>query len=336
MSPSTRTAATPVPASGTEPLLAVEGLSVGFPEVYGDVAVLDQISFSVAPGETVGLVGESGCGKSLLGLSIMGLEPRGARVQGAVRLGGRDLRGLSGREHRAVLGSDVAMIYQDALTSLNPGMTIKAQMRLILGDRTERPLPELLEMVALADSARVLNAYPHQLSGGQRQRVLIAMALAGRPSLVVADEPTTALDVTVQAQVMELIASLRREIGFALLFVSHDLGLVSQIADRVMVMYAGHVIEDAAVGDVVAAPRHPYTAGLLAASLSLEEGRERLAQIPGVVPSPAEFPSACRYRTRCPRETEVCREVTPPLADGVVGGRHRVACHHPLDGEGAE
>jgi peptide/nickel transport system permease protein len=311
-------------------LLAVDRLSVGFPAVYGDVAVLDQISFSVAPGETVGLVGESGCGKSLLGLSIMGLEPRGARVQGAVRLGGRELRGLSSREHRAVLGSEMAMIYQDALTSLNPGLTIKAQMALVLRDRTDRPLPELLEMVALADSARVLAAYPHQLSGGQRQRVLIAMALAGRPSLVVADEPTTALDVTVQAQVMELIASLREEIGFALLFVSHDLGLVSQIADRVLVMYAGHVIEDAPVREVVAAPRHPYTAGLLAASLSLEEGRERLAQIPGVVPSPGEFPTACRYRTRCPRATEVCGEATPPLDAPVGGGRHRVACHHPL------
>jgi peptide/nickel transport system permease protein len=316
------------------PLLAVEGLSVGFPEVYGDVSVLDQVSFSVALGETVGLVGESGCGKSLLGLSIMGLEPRGARVEGAVRLGGRDLRGLSGREHRAVLGSDVAMIYQDALTSLNPGLTIKAQMALVLRERTERPLPELLEMVALADSARVLSAYPHQLSGGQRQRVLIAMALAGRPSLVVADEPTTALDVTVQAQVMELIASLRQEIGFALLFVSHDLGLVSRIADRVLVMYAGNVIEDAPVRDVVAAPRHPYTAGLLAASLSLEEGRERLAQIPGVVPSPGEFPTACRYRTRCPRATEVCGEVAPPLVDP-AGGVHRVACHHPLHGRDA-
>jgi peptide/nickel transport system permease protein len=312
----------PVAASRPAALLDVDGLSVSFPAMHGPVSVLDAVTLRLRPGEAVGLVGESGCGKSLLGLSIMGLEPRGAQVRGAVRLRGHDLRRMTPRQRRGVLGDDIAMVYQDALTSLNPGLKIGTQLREVVRDRDQRSLAELLDMVALSDAGRVLAAYPHQLSGGQRQRVLIAMALAGRPSLVLADEPTTALDVTVQAQIVELIKELRAQVGFALLFVSHDLGLVAQVAERVIVMYAGQVVEDAPVAELIARPRHPYTAGLLEASLSLEEGRDRLAQIPGVVPAPAEFPAGCRFRHRCPRATEVCA-TAPPLARGV-------ACHHPL------
>ncbi|GAA4312227.1 hypothetical protein GCM10023178_75190 [Actinomadura luteofluorescens] len=223
-----------------EPLLRVEDLTIGFPDRYGDIGVVDRVSLEVRPGEVVGLVGESGCGKSLTSLAIMGLEPRGARIGGRLLFDGRDLRAMPARERRGLLGHEMAMIYQDALSSLNPAMTVRAQLRQLTRRGGTRTPAELLDLVGL-DPERTLRSYPHELSGGQRQRVLIAMALSRDPRLVVADEPTTALDVTVQAAVMRLLLRLRAELGFALILVSHDLALVADVADRVVVMYGGQV-----------------------------------------------------------------------------------------------
>jgi peptide/nickel transport system permease protein len=220
----------------------------------------------------------------------------------------------------------MAMIYQDALSSLNPAMTIKAQLKQVIRRGGRRSATELLELVGL-DPARTLSAYPHELSGGQRQRVLIAMALSRDPKLIVADEPTTALDVTVQAQVIELLLRLRAELGFALILVSHDLALIADVTDRVAVMYGGQIVETGVTATLVGAPAHHYTRGLLGAVLSLESGAQRLTQIRGVVPAPADFPAGCRFADRCPLASEVCRAQAPQLAG--EGRQHAVACHHP-------
>ncbi|GAA2335948.1 dipeptide/oligopeptide/nickel ABC transporter permease/ATP-binding protein [Dactylosporangium salmoneum] len=307
-----------------EPVLRVEGLAIGFPGRHADVDIVDGISFDVRPGEVLGLVGESGCGKSLTALTVMGLQPRGARVRGRVEFAGRDLLSLSARQRRRLLGHDMAMVYQDALSSLNPAMTIRAQLKQLVRRGGRRGPAELLEMVGL-DPARTLSAYPHELSGGQRQRVLIAMALSRDPRLIVADEPTTALDVTVQAQVIELLLRLREELGFALILVSHDLALVSDVTDRIVVMYGGQIVESGVTSALIGAPAHHYTRGLLGSVLSLEAGAERLTQIRGVVPSPSGFPAGCRFADRCPMATEVCRDTAPDL----IGATHAVACHHP-------
>ncbi|QKW37768.1 dipeptide/oligopeptide/nickel ABC transporter permease/ATP-binding protein [Actinomadura sp. NAK00032] len=310
-----------------EPLLRVEDLTIGFPDRYGDLDVVDGVSLDVRPGEVVGLVGESGCGKSLTSLAIMGLEPRGARIGGRLLFDGRDLRALPARERRRLLGHDMAMIYQDALSSLNPAMTIRAQLRQLTRRGGTRTPAELLDLVGL-DPDRTLRAYPHELSGGQRQRVLIAMALSRDPRLVVADEPTTALDVTVQAAVMRLLLRLREELGFALILVSHDLALVADVTDRVVVMYGGQVAETGATPDLVAASRHHYARGLLGAVLSLEAAEGRPVQIPGVVPAPAHFPAGCRFADRCAAATDLCATVRPaPSGDP---HRHAYACHHPI------
>lgn len=310
-----------------EPLLRVEDLTIGFPDRYGDLDVVDGVSLDVRPGEVVGLVGESGCGKSLTSLAIMGLEPRGARIGGRLLFDGRDLRALPARERRRLLGHDMAMIYQDALSSLNPAMTIRAQLRQLTRRGGTRTPAELLDLVGL-DPDRTLRAYPHELSGGQRQRVLIAMALSRNPRLVVADEPTTALDVTVQAAVMRLLLRLREELGFALILVSHDLALVADVTDRVVVMYGGQVAETGATPELVAASRHHYARGLLGAVLSLEAAEGRPVQIPGVVPAPAHFPAGCRFADRCAAATDLCAATRPePSGDP---HRHAYACHHPI------
>ncbi|MGN9838920.1 dipeptide/oligopeptide/nickel ABC transporter permease/ATP-binding protein [Nonomuraea sp. H19] len=311
------------------PILAVERLRIGFTE---GVDIVDGIGFEVRPGEVLGLVGESGCGKSLTALTIMGLQPRDARVSGHVRFDQRELLALSRGARRRLLGHEMAMIYQDALSSLNPAMTIKAQLKQLTRRGGRRTPAELLELVGL-DARRTLSAYPHELSGGQRQRVLIAMALSREPKLIVADEPTTALDVTVQAQVIELLLRLREELGFALILVSHDLALVADVTDRVVVMYGGQIVETGATATLVGAPAHHYARGLLGSVLSLESGAERLTQIPGVVPAPADFPPGCRFADRCPMATDVCRTETPVLEGDVT---HLVACHHPATGEGAK
>ncbi|GAA2216234.1 dipeptide/oligopeptide/nickel ABC transporter permease/ATP-binding protein [Nonomuraea monospora] len=304
------------------PILAVERLRIGFAE---GVDIVDGIGFEVRPGEVLGLVGESGCGKSLTALTIMGLQPRDARVSGHVRFDQRELLAESKGARRRLLGHEMAMIYQDALSSLNPAMTIKAQLKQLTRRGGRRSPTELLELVGL-DARRTLSAYPHELSGGQRQRVLIAMALSRDPKLIVADEPTTALDVTVQAQVIELLLKLREELGFALILVSHDLALVADVTDRVVVMYGGQIVETGVTAALVGRPAHHYARGLLGSVLSLESGAERLTQIRGVVPAPADFPSGCRFADRCPMATDVCRTEKPVLEGSAT---HQVACHHP-------
>ncbi|TMR25426.1 dipeptide/oligopeptide/nickel ABC transporter permease/ATP-binding protein [Nonomuraea turkmeniaca] len=313
------------------PILAVERLRIGFSRGGDSVAdsatvdIVDGIGFEVRPGEVLGLVGESGCGKSLTALTIMGLQPRDARVSGHVRFDQQELLALPRRARRHLLGHEMAMIYQDALSSLNPAMTIKAQLKQLTRRGGRRSPAELLELVGL-DARRTLPSYPHELSGGQRQRVLIAMALSREPKLIVADEPTTALDVTVQAQVIELLLRLREELGFALILVSHDLALVADVTDRVVVMYGGQIVEAGATATLVGAPAHHYARGLLGSVLSLESGAERLTQIRGVVPAPADFPAGCRFADRCPMATDVCRTETPVLEGDAT---HVVACHHP-------
>ncbi|MDN3358697.1 dipeptide/oligopeptide/nickel ABC transporter permease/ATP-binding protein [Actinomadura sp. DC4] len=308
------------------PVLSVENLTIGFEGRHNGVDIVDGISFDVRPGEVLGLVGESGCGKSLTALTIMGLEPRGARVGGQIRFDGKDLLEVPRKARRRLLGHDMAMIYQDALSSLNPAMTVRAQLKQVVRRGGHRGPAELLELVGL-DPGRTLSSYPHELSGGQRQRVLIAMALSREPKLIVADEPTTALDVTVQAQVIELLLRLRAELDFALILVSHDLALVADVTDRVVVMYGGQIVETGVTSALVGAPAHHYARGLLGSVLSLESGAERLTQIHGVVPSPADFPAGCRFADRCPAATEICETETPRLAG--KGDRHSVACHHP-------
>ena len=308
------------------PVLSVDGLTISFRDRHNGVNVVDGVTFDVRPGEVLGLIGESGCGKSLTSLAIMGLEPRGAQIGGSIRFDGVELVGMKARDRRRLMGTGMSMIYQDALSSLNPAMTIRQQLTQLTRRGGRRTPEELLELVNL-DPQRTLKAYPHELSGGQRQRVLIAMALSRDPKLIVADEPTTALDVTVQAQVMQLLMRLKDELGFALILVSHDLALVSDIVDRVVVMYGGQVAETGAIADVVGAPAHHYTRGLLSAVLSLESGDAELTQIKGVVPSPAHFPVGCRFSDRCPAATAVCRTEDPVLLG--VPRVHEFACHHP-------
>ncbi|MEV7283888.1 dipeptide/oligopeptide/nickel ABC transporter permease/ATP-binding protein [Streptomyces sp. NPDC093252] len=318
-----RSRARPLP--GGVPVLAVEDLAIGFPGRHGGVDIVDGISFEVRPGEVLGLVGESGCGKSLTALTVMGLAPRAARVRGRIRFRERELLTEPARVRRRLLGHEMAMVYQDALSSLNPAMTIRAQLKQVVRRGGRRSPAELLTLVGL-DPERTLRSYPHELSGGQRQRVLIALALSRDPRLIVADEPTTALDVTVQAQVMELLLRLRAELGFALILVSHDLALIADITDRVVVMYGGQIVESGVTADLVEAPAHPYTRGLLGSVLSLEGGADRMTQIRGVVPAPADFPAGCRFADRCPRATEVCRATAPALTGTAT---HLAACHHP-------
>lgn len=279
-----------------EPLLEVKDLCISFPR-HGDVNVVDHVSFSVRPGETMGLVGESGCGKSITSLAVMGLHDAKANIRGEILYQGKNLLDLTPKQHNALRGHELAMIYQDALSSLNPSMLIKTQMKQLTKRGGTRSAEELLELVGL-DPQRVLGSYPHELSGGQRQRVLIAMALTRDPKLVIADEPTTALDVTVQKQVIDLLNELRDKLGFALIFVSHDLALVAEVAHKITVMYAGQVVEQAPTVELLTNPQHEYTRGLLGSVLSIEAGSGRLHQVPGTVPSPKDFPAGDRFAPR--------------------------------------
>jgi len=305
------------------PLLEVEDLCISFPR-HGDVDVVDHVSFTVRPGETMALVGESGCGKSITSLAIMGLLDAKANIRGTARFDGKDLLTLSAGERNALRGHDIAMIYQDALSSLNPAMLIRAQMKQLTARGGTRSAKELLELVGL-DPVRTLASYPHELSGGQRQRVLIAMALTRDPRLVIADEPTTALDVTVQKQVIELLGRLQRELGFAMLFISHDLALVAELAHRITVMYAGQVVEQAPTAQLLTQPVHEYTRGLLGAVLSIESGSDRLHQVPGVVPSPRDFPAGDRF---APRSSDPVRNAgVTPVRRRIAGTDHYYAGH---------
>ncbi|MBN9619798.1 MAG: ABC transporter ATP-binding protein [Actinobacteria bacterium] len=310
---------TPVP----DHVVEIRDFTLDFPHLYGRIGLVRGVDLDIARGECVGLVGESGSGKTLLGLSIVGLQPPSATVSGSLRVCGRDVLKQGEKAWRSMRGRQVAMIYQDALVSLNPGLRVRKQLEQALRHEPSRTPEELLEAVQIRDVARCLGSYPHELSGGQRQRVLIALAISARPEIIVADEPTTALDVTVQAQVMTLLDDLRREFGFGLLFISHDLGLVSTVADRVAVMYAGEIVEVGATSRVLGEPRHPYTRGLLDSSWSLQAGAERLSQIPGVVPAPSDFLDACRFSPRCSRADDLCRTERPRAESGA-------ACHHPV------
>ena len=308
------------PDFDVKPLLSVKDLCISF-ESHGDVKVVDHVSFDVRPGQCMALVGESGCGKSITTKVIMGLTDSKETITGQVLYKDQDLLKLSKEEHRKLLGHELAMVYQDALSSLNPSMLISSQMKQLTSRGGTRTAEELLELVGL-DPKRTLESYPHELSGGQRQRVLIAMALTRDPSLVICDEPTTALDVTVQKQVIKLLNDLQRRLGFAMIFVSHDLALVAEVASEITVMYAGQVIEQASTTELLTNPVHEYTRGLLGSVLSIEEGAQdgtRLHQVPGSVPSPEDFPTGDRFAPRS-SHPDLGLEVHPVIKE--IPGRH--------------
>jgi peptide/nickel transport system ATP-binding protein len=319
-------------------LLEVENLQVHFRTPEGINRAVDGVSFFVNEGETLAIVGESGCGKSVTSMSLMRLvpEPPG-RVAGSIRFAGNELLQLSEREMRAIRGDDISMIFQEPMTSLNPVLTVGRQisetLRMHQGlDRraAEARAIETLALVGIPDPKRRVREYPHQLSGGMRQRVMIAMALACSPKLLIADEPTTALDVTIQAQILKLMLDLKRRVGAAIILITHDLGVVAEIAERVMVMYAGRKVEEAPVAELFRIPRHPYTQGLLGAvprlGSSLAGSAKRLAEIPGQVPDLKKHIEGCVFAGRCSLATDLCRQFAPGLE--AKGPRHIVACHY--------
>jgi peptide/nickel transport system ATP-binding protein len=308
-------------------LVAIRGLAVSFD---GQPA-LRGIDLDIAPGEAVGLVGESGCGKSVTWLAALGLLPGRAEIRGSVTLRGQELLGAPPAVLERVRGGKIAMIFQDPASSLNPVHRIGAQIAEALalhrglgGASARAEAKRLLDQVGIPDAARRLDSYPHELSGGQNQRAMIAIALAGRPELLVADEPTTALDVTIQAQILDLLGALRRETGMALVLISHDLGVVSESCERVAVMYAGRVVEQAPVARLFAGPAHPYTRGLLGALPPMDGPRRRLSAIPGGVPEPWALPPGCAFAPRCPHRVAACDAGIPP--DAALGGGQSAAC----------
>jgi peptide/nickel transport system ATP-binding protein len=315
------------------PVLRIEEVDVAFSGESGTFDVVNGVTFDVAAGATLGVVGESGCGKSVTALAIMGLLPRpaGRMTHGRVWLDGELISALSIEAMSAVRGRRMSMIFQEPMTALNPVHRIGKQLMeaLVLAGESRRGLEAravtLLEEVGIPAPRQRLAEYPHQLSGGMRQRILIAIALASRPRLLIADEPTTALDVTIQAQILELIARLQSEYGMAVVFITHDLGVIAEIADEVVVMYGGRVVERAPVDDLFAQPGHPYTRGLLGSIPRLELApKTRLPTIAGIVPTLAQMPSGCRFRNRCDYAEALCANREPPLE--VVGERHDVAC----------
>lgn len=311
-----------------KPILQVKNLSIRFPNRYGDIPLVDEISFTVHEGETMGLVGESGCGKSITAFSIMGLLPKSAKITGEILFtdrSGKQHDLLKSTELNQLRGHEIAMIYQDALSALNPSMRIKDQMAQLISRGGKQSAETLLQWVKL-DPEKTLNRYPHELSGGQRQRVLIAMALAREPKLLIADEPTTALDVVVQAEVIKLLNELREKLGFAMVFVSHDLALVAQMAHHITVMYAGQVVESAPTSSLLAYPTHEYTRGLLGSVLSTEVRAKRLYQIPGSVPSPFDFAKGDRFASRSLRP-EANPEQRLPLVATEDHPQHLWASH---------
>ncbi len=314
----------------SEPLLEVRDLRTHFQTEEGVVRAVDGVSFRIDPGETLAVVGESGSGKSVTSLSILRLvpEPPGRIVGGSVRFRGRDLIGLSAEAMRAVRGKEISMIFQEPMTSLNPVYTCGEQIleAIVLHEKVGRAEARsraiaMLRLVGIPSPEQRVDEYPHQMSGGMRQRVMIAMALACRPAILIADEPTTALDVTIQAQILELLGRLQAELGMAVLLITHDLGVVAETADRVAVMYAGQVVEYCEVRAAFERTRHPYTAGLLHSLPRLGEGRERLRVIPGTVPNPARYPAGCRFHPRCPIAASRCLTEEPPLEE-IEPGHH--------------
>jgi oligopeptide/dipeptide ABC transporter ATP-binding protein len=324
------------------PLLSVEDLHLDFDTFDGALHVLDGVSLALDAGETVGIVGETGCGKSVTVRSILRLLPMppGRFAGGAIRFKGRDLATASERDMRRIRGLEIALIPQDPMSYLNPVFTVGKQLtdvirahgralpraRRLSEKAARKKAVELLAQVHLPHPEKQLDAYPHELSGGMRQRVLIAMALTGEPSLLIADEPTTALDVTIQAQILRLIGELVGRLGLAVILISHDIGVVAKVCRRIVVMYAGTVVEDATAEDLLARPLHPYTQGLLAAIPRLRGGSARhLSGIPGSIPNLLRPPAGCRFHDRCPLSMDICHTQKPPLID--AGGGQRVACH---------
>jgi oligopeptide/dipeptide ABC transporter ATP-binding protein len=314
-------------------LLEVRDLHTSFQTSEGLIRAVNGVSFHLEEGETLGLVGESGCGKSVTSLSILRLipQPPGRISGGPILFRGDDLLAKSEEEMRKIRGNSISMIFQEPMTSLNPVYTcgfqiveaIRLHQRRSRSEARDRAI-EMLRVVGIPSPEQRVDEYPHQLSGGMRQRVMIAMALSCNPSLLIADEPSTALDVTIQAQILDLIARLRHELGMSVLIITHDLGVVAEVADRVAVMYAGEVVEHASVEEIFARPLHPYTQGLLNSIPRLGKLMERLSVIPGTVPNPIEFPSGCAFHPRCPLADERCRDEDPPLNE--QGGDHQVAC----------
>ncbi|CDX19752.1 oligopeptide transporter subunit; ATP-binding component of ABC superfamily [Mesorhizobium plurifarium] len=320
------------PASASEPLLRIRDLKVGFSSHGKTLPAVRGLDVELSKGEVLGIVGESGSGKSLGMLASLGLQARNAVVSGSVVFKGQELIGRPRRDMRALRGSEISMIFQDPLSSLNPVMTVGDQIREALllhtksmtkAQATARVL-ELLQLVAIPQPDRRINQYPHEFSGGMRQRVMIAMAIANNPELLVADEPTTALDVTVQAQIMRMLRDLKEKLGLALILITHDLGVVAGHADRVAVIYAGLVVEEAEVRELFANPRHPYTRGLIASIPKLTASKDKLYSIPGAPPMLGALPEGCAFHPRCSFAQDVCRKVAPAT---IELGRHRASCH---------
>lgn len=320
--------------TGDDVLLDVRDLETHFYREGGITRSVGGVSFQVKSGETLGVVGESGCGKSVTALSILRLLPKltGKTVGGEIHFHGRDLLKLSEREMRQIRGDSIAMVFQEPMTSLNPVHTVGSQIAEAVQIHTKAnrsdamaKSQEMLRLVRIADPDRRINNYPHELSGGMRQRVMIAMALACSPELLIADEPTTALDVTIQAQILRLIIDLKERLGTAVMFITHDLGVVAETCQRVIVMYAGRIVEQATVSDLFARPAHPYTQGLMHSVPDPRQGRRRrLPEIPGIVPSLREPVVGCSFAPRCPFAIDICREKTPTMRD--VGHSHAAAC----------
>jgi oligopeptide/dipeptide ABC transporter ATP-binding protein len=315
------------------PLLEVKGLKTYFDTDRGVIRAVDGVSLSIEAGQTLGVVGESGCGKSVTALSILRLvhKPVGRIAGGEILFDGKNLLTLSEQEMRSVRGNRISMIFQEPMTSLNPVYTVREQIMEPLmqhqrldKNKARKKAEEMLDLVGIPGATRRLDEYPHQFSGGQRQRIMIAMALACNPGLLIADEPTTALDVTVQAQILDLMNDLKKEFGSSILLITHALGVIAETAQRVVVMYAARVVEEADVEALFHKPLHPYTKGLLHSIPRLDEDRERLDVIPGVVPNPLDFPEGCRFHNRCSFCFEKCRMQEPPLF--LLKGGRSVRC----------
>ena len=326
-----------------EKILEVRNLSTTFYTEAGVARAVDDVSFNVYKGRTLGIVGESGCGKSVTSLSIMRLipNPPGKISGGQILYKGRDLVKLPIAEMRAIRGNEISMIFQEPMTSLNPVFTVGDQIMeaIVLHQKVSKKeallrAVEMLKLVGIPSPETRVHDYPHQLSGGMRQRIMIAMALSCNPSVLIADEPTTALDVTIQAQILDLMRKLRETLGMALILITHDLGVIAETADEVLVMYAGKVVEQGPVGEIFANPKHPYTRGLLSSipkfstDPTKREKKKRLETIPGIVPALTELPQGCRFQSRCTHVVEECRGKEPPLR--VVGPEHLIACYKDL------
>ncbi len=329
-------------SNGSRPLLELRDLKTHFRVDEGLAKAVDGVSYTLLEGETLGVVGESGCGKSVTALSVMGLVPMppGLNAGGEILFRGENLLDKSAGQLRAMRGNEIAMIFQEPMTALNPVYTVGNQiMETVMlhqnmdADEAREHAILMLEKVGIPSPESRVDEYPHQLSGGMRQRVMIAIAMACNPSLLIADEPTTALDVTIQAQILDLISDLQREQGMSVLLITHDLGVVAQTAHHVAVMYAGKVVEYATVEELFATPKHPYAIGLFHSLPDLAGPGQRLQTIPGTVPSATHFPSGCRFRTRCPIATDLCSRETPRLDPLQAGAGHTVACHNLEEAE---